>query len=115
QARRFLARHGRRQSSRRPPDDEAYRRRTRTAALHYTPWLRSQNRCLADRRRSDRPGYRHYLRRAHIGSGCRKLMAEAPIQAIVCTMRWPLFIACPEVTRYKVAGARKPFGGTKGL
>jgi len=26
-----------------------------------------------------------------------------------------LFIACPEATRYKVAGVRKPFGGTKGL
>ena len=30
-------------------------------------------------------------------------------------MHYRLFIACPEATRYKVAGARKPFGGTKGL
>lgn len=42
-------------------------------------------------------------------------MAEAPIQAIVCMTRRPLFIACPEATRYKVAGARMLFGGTKGL
>jgi hypothetical protein len=29
-------------------------------------------------------------------------------------LRRCLFIACQEATRYKVAGARKPYGGTKG-